>query len=533
MIGPVDLLLDLRRDDGGPLRRRLEHALREAVRAGRLAPGTTLPSSRMLSAQLGVSRGVVVEAYAQLVAEGYLTARQGAATTVAARAAGVGAAPAAAGGGTLARTGAAAGGGPLARTGAAAGGGPLARTGAAAGGGPLAPTRGAAGGALARTGAAAGGGSLARHRAASPAGHMEAPRYDFRYGTPDLSAFPRAAWLAAGARSLRAMPDARLGYGDGRGAIELREALAAYLGRVRGVVADPALVLVSAGTRHGLGLVWRVLRDAGARRVAVEDPGWSAQRETALAAGLQPIPVGVDDHGLRVAELEGLRVDAVVLTPAHQCPTGAVLAPGRRAALLDWARRHDAVIVEDDYDAEYRYDREPVGALQGMAPEHVVYAGSVSKTLAPALRIGWLVLPERLAGPAARRRREQERGGPLLDQLTLADLVVSGELDRHLRRTRRRYRARRDTLVAAIAAELPGATVEGIAAGLHAVVRLPAGTSEAATVAAAASRGIALDGLARFCADRRSSHPALVLGYGNLPEPAIARGIAELAGALR
>ncbi len=474
IFGPVELFLDLRRDDGGPLRRRLEHEFREAVRAGRLAPGTTLPSSRTLSAQLGVSRGVVVEAYAQLVAEGYLTARQGAATTVAARTPG----------------------------------------------GEGAPTE-------------AGGGSLARDGAALPVRHAEVPRYDFRYGTPDLSAFPRAAWLAAGARSLRAAADARLGYGDGRGAIELREALAAYLGRVRGVVADPALVLATGGTRHALGLLWRVLRAAGARRVAVEDPGWSAQRETARAAGLEPVPIGVDERGLRVSELEGLRVDAVVLTPAHQCPTGAVLAPERRAALLDWARHRDAVVVEDDYDAEYRYDREPVGALQGMAPEHVVYAGSVSKTLAPALRLGWLVLPERLAVPAARRRREDERGGPLLDQLTLADLVASGELDRHLRRTRRSYRARRDALVAAVAAELPGGAVEGIAAGLHAVVRLPDGASEPATVAAAADRGLALDGLASFFGDQRSPHPALVLGYGNLMEPAIARGIAELARSVR
>ena len=503
------------------------------MRAGRLASGSTLPSSRTLAAELGVSRGVVVEAYAQLVAEGYLTARQGAATTVAARAAGADAAPAATGREWAARHGAAGGeslaqhggttGGSLARTGAAAGGESRARRGVAAGGGSLA-----------RTGASAGGGALAeQHGAASPAGHSGVPRYDFRYGTPDLSAFPRAAWLAAATRSLRALPDARLGYGDGRGAIELREALAAYLGRVRGVIADPALVLVSGGTRQALGLVWRVLRAAGARRVAVEDPGWSAQRETALAAGLEPVPVAVDERGLRVADLEGLRVDAVVVTPAHQCPTGAVLVPERRAALLDWARRHDTVVVEDDYDAEYRYDREPVGALQGMASEHVVYAGSVSKTLAPALRIGWLVLPERLAAPAARRRHEDDRGGPLLDQLTLAALVRSGELDRHLRRTRRSYRARRDTLVAAVAAELPGGAVEGIAAGLHAVVRLPAGASEAATVAAAAGRGLALDGLSSFFAAGRSPSPALVLGYGNLSEHAIARGIAELARSVR
>ncbi len=470
MIGPVELFLDLRRSDGGPLRRRLEHELREAVRAGRLAPGTTLPSSRTLSAELGVSRGVVVEAYAQLVAEGYLTARQGAATVVAARAVGGGAALAAEGGGSLA---------------------------------PHAPE------------------------------DTGPPRFDFRYGTPDLSAFPRAAWLAAGARSLRTAADARLGYDDGRGAIELREALAAYLGRVRGVVADPALMVVSGGTRQALGVVWGVLRDAGVRRVAVEDPGWSAQHETALDAGLEPVAVSVDEHGMRVVELDPLDVDAVALTPAHQCPLGAVLAPERRAALIAWARWRGAIVVEDDYDAEYRYDREPVGALQGMAPEHVVYAGSVSKTLAPALRLGWLVLPERLAQSAAERQWRGSRGRPLADQLTLADFIARGELDRHLRRTRRSYRARRDALVAAVRVELPGAEVGGIAAGLHAVVRLPAGASERATLHAAAQRGLVLDGLGAFRRSQAAGAPALVLGYGNLSVPAIARGIAELRAALR
>jgi GntR family transcriptional regulator/MocR family aminotransferase len=367
-------------------------------------------------------------------------------------------------------------------------------------------------------------------RVAAPA---PAPRYDFRTGVPDLSAFPRAAWLAAAARSLRALPDARLGYGDERGAVELREALAAYLGRARGAVADPERLFVSGGTRQGLSVVWSVLRAAGATRVAIEDPGWRAQHETAIESGLEPVPVAVDAEGLRVDELDALDVDAVVLTPAHQFPTGVALSARRRTALLDWARRREAVVVEDDYDAEYRYDRDPVGALQGMAPERVVYAGSASKTLAPALRLGWLLLPAQLAEAAARRGALIDRGEPLLAQLTFADLIARGELDRHLRRTRRRYRARRDALVAAVGASLPGCTVEGIAAGLHAVVRLPAAADEAATVRAAAERGIALDGLARFHRASRPAHPGLVLGYANLSEPAIARGIAELGRALR
>ncbi|MEJ7824631.1 MAG: PLP-dependent aminotransferase family protein [Solirubrobacteraceae bacterium] len=458
----MELFVDLRRGSG-PLRRRLEHELREGVRAGRLLPGATLPSTRALAAQLGVSRGMVVEAYAQLVAEGYLRARQGAATTVA----------------------------PRARAGVAA----------------------------------ASPASTAR-----PAAPVV---YDFRYGTPDLSSFPRAAWQACGARVLRALPDARLSYGDPRGAIELREALAAYLGRARGVVAHPDRIVITGGTRLGLSLVWHVLRAAGAERVAVEDPGWTTQQATARDAGLDPVPVTVDREGMTVGALATLGVDAAVVTPAHQCPTGALLAPGRRTALLEWARVGDRVVVEDDYDAEYRYDRDPVGALQGMAPDHVIYAGSASKTLAPALGIGWLVLPTPLAHAAGARRAVADRAESLLTQLTLADLVARGDLDRHLRRMRRRYRARRDALVAAVAAELPGAHVAGIAAGLHAVVRMAPGVDEARTVRVAAERGIALDGLAAFRQGEASADPALVLGYANMTEQAITRGVAELARAIR
>jgi GntR family transcriptional regulator / MocR family aminotransferase len=456
----VELLVDLGRHRGIPLRRRLEDQIRDGVRAGRLPPGAALPSSRALAAQLGVSRGVVVEAYSQLVAEGYLRARQGAATVVAAR--------------------------------------------AVTGTGPLRPAAAAA----------------------------RRPRYDFAIGLPDLSAFPRRAWLAAGARGLREVPDARLGYGDARGALELRETLAAYLGRARGVVADADRVLVTGGTRQALGVLWPALRQRGARRIAVEDPGWAPQLQTALDAGLEAVPVPVDRDGMRVERLGPLAVDAVVLTPAHQFPAGAVLSPQRRTALLEWARERDAIVVEDDYDAEYRYDRDPVGAIQGMAPERVVYAGSASKTLAPALRLGWLVLPPALAGPVAEGQARAGAGAALPDQLALARFIASGELDRHLRRTRRAYRRRRDALLAALATHLAGAEVEGIAAGLHALVRLPSGAGERATVLAAARRGVAVEGLADFRHSAAPAPAALVLGYANLPEPAIARAIAELARAL-
>jgi len=457
----VDLLVDLSRPGGGPLRRRLEDEIRGGVRAGRLPPGTALPSSRALAAQLGVSRGVVVEAYAQLAAEGYLRARQGAGTVVAA--------PAPAGSGRA-------------------------------------------------------------HAAAAPA---PAPRYDFAIGVPDLSAFPRRAWLAAGARGLREVPDTRLGYGDTRGALELREALAAYLGRARGVVADADRVLVTGGTRQALGVVWRALGEHGARRIAIEDPGWAPQLQTALDAGLEAVPVPVDGDGMRVERLGQLDVDAVVLTPAHQFPAGAVLSPQRRATVLRWARDHDAIVVEDDYDAEYRYDRDPVGALQGMAPERVVYAGSASKTLAPAVRLGWLVLPPALAATVERRQARAGTGAALLDQLALTRFIAGGELDRHLRRTRRRYRRRRDALLSAVESHLTGSEVEGIAAGLHAVVRLPPGCDERATVLAARERGIAIDGLAAFRRTEARGPAGLVLGYANLPEAAIARAIAELAHVLR
>lgn len=292
------------------------------------------------------------------------------------------------------------------------------------------------------------------------------------------------------------MPHATLGYGDSRGLPTLREALAAYLGRVRGVVAEGERVLVCSGFAQGLGLVCRALRRGGATRLAVEDPSHLGLRAIVVASGLEPVPVPVDERGLTVALLAESGADAVLVTPAHQFPTGAVLAPERRAALVEWAQQHDAVIVEDDYDAEYRYDREPIGALQGLAPEYVAYGGSASKTLAPGLRLGWLILPTRLIHPVADEKTLDDVASPALEQLAYADLLARGEVDRHLRRNRVRYRARRDALVAALAAHLPDVTVGGVAAGLHAVAELPAKTDEAAVVAAARERSVGVYGTA-------------------------------------
>ncbi len=450
----LDLLLDLPRGDG-PLHRQIEQALRDGIRAGRLRPGAALPSTRALARELGVSRGVVFEAYGQLAAEGWIEARQGAPTRVADR------------------------------------------TRAAAAPAPAAP-------------------------AAPPL------RFDLAPGRPDLSAFPREAWLAACRRVLRELPDAALGFPDVRGAPQLRTELAAYLGRARGIVPDPERTLVCSGVTQALALTCGVLRREGHRRLAVEDPGFHLHRYVVAHAGLEPVGVAVDEEGLDVAALEASGARAVLVTPAHQCPTGVVLSPGRRAALLAWAERVDGVVFEDDYDAEYRFDREPVGAVQALAPDRVVYSGSVAKTLAPALRVGWLVAPERFMAVLPQHKFAADGGTPLLDQLALADLIARGELDRHLRRTRRVYRRRRDALVAAVERHLPDAEVTGIAAGLHALLRLPDGVDEDRLLGGAVARGIAVLGLGAMRIDSHGP-PGLMLGYAHLPEPAIERGIRALA----
>ena len=268
--------------------------------------------------------------------------------------------------------------------------------------------------------------------------------------------------------------------------------------------------------------------------IAVEDPGFHLHRWTLARAGLPPVGVPVDGEGLRVDALARSGARAVLCTPAHQMPTGVVLSPARRAELLAWAEETDGVVIEDDYDAEYRFDREPVGALQGVDPERVVYAGSASKALANALRLGWLVLPSWLARAVALERIAVDGGGAVLDQLALADLLARGEVDRHLRRTRRVYRRRRDALAAAVERELPDATVTGVAAGLHALVMLPDGSDEDGVVAQGRARGIAFHGLGEMRVERAPADPpGLVLGYAHLAEPAIDRAVAAVGEAVR
>ena len=453
---PVELLLAVDRGSG-TLGGQIEEQLRRAIRSGALRPGTAVPSTRDLARQVGVSRRIVVDAYAQLAAEGYLLLRQGARPRVS------------------------------------------------------------------ETSAAAG----------EPAGaepQATPVRYDFRPAVPDVSTFPRQAWLRSAREALSTMTDADLGYGDPRGVGVLRAALADYLGRVRGVVAEPSRVMITCGYSQGLDLVCRTLARGGARLIAFEDPSYPEQKELARRAGLEPVPVAVDEHGLVVDELPA--VDAVVLTPAHQHPTGVVLSGERRTELLAWLRDHDAIAIDDDYDAEYRYDRAAVGALQGLDPEHVVYAGSASKTLAPALRLGWIVLPASLVDPVTDAKRHGDHQTDRIEQHAFADFLVRGELDRHLRRMRSSYRARRDALIAALADELPDTRVSGIAAGLHATVRLPDSDDEAAIVEEARARRIEVGPMAENWADPAGRPPALLLGYGQIQEAAIRPAVRALREAV-
>jgi GntR family transcriptional regulator/MocR family aminotransferase len=359
-----------------------------------------------------------------------------------------------------------------------------------------------------------------------------APRFDFRPSTPDVSTFPRGAWLRSVRQAVTTMTEFDLGYGDASGVEALRTTLADYLGRVRGVVADPARIVVTSGYQQGLGLVCHALKAAGATTIAIEDPSNTEQRDTAVRCGLEPVGIRVDEHGLVVDELDAAKPAAVVVTPAHQHPTGVVLTGERRNALLAWLREHDAIAVEDDYDAEYRYDRAAVGALQGMDPERVVYAGSASKTLAPALRLGWMVVPPSLHSAVAEEKLIADHGTARIEQLAFADFLARGELDRHLRRMRVRYRRRRDAVVAALAEALPEARVTGIAAGLHVTLTLPDGIDEQAVREQARERRIAFNTMSDYRPD--PAPPAtLMLGYAHTPEPAIRPGVRLLAEAVR
>src|SRR5262249_34384620 len=319
----------------------------------------------------------------------------------------------------------------------------------------------------------------------APAGSL---RIEFRPGVPDLSSFPRRDWLWALGEACRTSPKAELTYGDPRGSAALRQVLASYLRRVRGAVADPDRIVICAGFAQGLGLILRALAAGGARRVAVEEPGPAYREIVAGRAGIDAVPVPVEERGINVDALAATGAAAVVVTPAHQAPTGVVMSPERRHALLAWARHHDAIVIEDDYDSEFRYDREPIGALQGLAPDRVVLLGSISKSLAPALRLGWIACPPQLAAPLAHGKRSAHRGSPALAPLALAALLASGRFARHLRRMRTVYAARREALAQALRAQAPGTRISGLAAGFHAVASLPERADEQTVISAARTR---------------------------------------------
>ncbi|WP_329113980.1 MocR-like pyridoxine biosynthesis transcription factor PdxR [Streptomyces sp. NBC_01465] len=441
--------------------RMLQESLREAVRSGRLAAGTRLPASRELAADLGVSRGLVTEAYEQLTAEGYLRSDRGSGTWVGASA-----------------------------------------------------------------------------RSAARAADVPVPRpaedlVSFVPGTPDLSLFPRTAWAAAHKSVLNTLEHHALGYPDPRGLPQLRIALAELLTRRRGVVADPERIVVCSGVAQAMTLLGFVLHAAGQRTVGVEDPGSPEHPALFAAAGLRAVPLPLDDEGLAIGPLAASGVRTVQTTPAHHFPTGIGYSADRRTQLLDWARSVDGLIVEDDYDGDFRYDRAPVGALQGLDPERVAYTGSVSKSLAPGLRLGWLLAPEWLTDRIVARKRTLDMGHPALDQAAFATFVSGGGYDRQLRRCQRLYRERRDTLVAALAEHFPGAEVSGIAAGLHIIARLPERYGpESGFLRRAERTRVAVRPLADYGSARpQDGAVRLVLGYAHLSPSEIVRGVRLLAAA--
>jgi GntR family transcriptional regulator/MocR family aminotransferase len=467
----------------------LAAVLRTAIGQGQLRAGTRLPATRTLAAELGFARGVVVQAYQRLLDEGLVAARTGVGTVVL----------------------------PV----------ELPAT-ARKSAGPTSATNPDEDAERLDAGEP---GKIPR--LPLPTFDRDRPELlDLSPGVPDLAAFPRAAWLRAERKVLADLGAADLGYGDPRGSARLRVALSGWLARNRGVQADPAQILIVAGVAQALALLAQTLRARGATTLAVEDPGSYGARRQMTHWGLRPVPIPVDENGLQVEALERVDVTTALLTPAHQFPTGVVLSPSRRRALLTWAAAGN-LVIEDDYDAEHRYDRAPVRALQPSAPEHVAHTGSTSKTLAPGMRLGWLVPPADLFPDLVAARHASDLGSPALPQLVLAELLAGGGYDRHLRLVRNRQRRRRDAMLAALAEHLPGARVEGAAAGLHLLISfpgLPVETDDTDLATAVRHADVRVHPLSWHRI--RSGPPGLVLGYAAHPPDRLQSAVRRMAAAL-
>jgi GntR family transcriptional regulator/MocR family aminotransferase len=449
---------------GRDVRSDLMDAFREAIRTGRLTPGTRLPSSRVLAADLGLGRNTVVRVYSELINEGWLTGLHGSGTEVSQRAAEF----------------------------------------------------------------------VGDRKPPRTPGARPQPVHDLRPGRPDLSSFPRAEWIRAVKRTVSTVPFDAFGYADSHGRSDLRDVLARYLARARGLRARADNVVVCSGAAEGLRLVVTALARAGVTKVAVEEFGLQTQREALRNAGIDAVPIPVDADGADVSMLDHApTLGAVLLTPSHQFPSGVALHSARRAAVVDWARRRGTLVIEDDYDGEFRYDRSPVGALQGLDHNHVIYLGTASKSLAPGLRLGWLVLPDHMVASIVTEKGETEESVGFVNQLAMTEFVESGAYDRHIRLMRSQYRRRRQQLVETISRHLPAAHVVGMSAGLHVLVEQP-GRTGAELVRRAAREQLTVEPLDFFRhPGSTSDRDGVVIGFA-APSPSAWSGVLDaLVRALR
>jgi GntR family transcriptional regulator / MocR family aminotransferase len=477
----VQLAIPLTRN-GEPLFRQVYRGLRRAILSGTLCANDRLPSSRDLAEQLGISRTVILLTYDQLLAEGYVVGRRGSGTYVS---------------------------GGLA--------------------GNIAPgKRRSATLRLSRFGTAAAG---AAATVDTPRRSPISLRYDFVYGRSDLETFPFEMWRRLLLREARQASTRQFDYGSALGSSKLRDAICAHLRRSRAIACDPSEVIVVNGSQQALDLTIRVLVEPG-DRVAIENPHYDGTREALLASGARLRPVPVDRNGLNTAKLpEDARL--VFVIPSHQFPTGAILSLERRMALLEWARRRNAIIVEDDYDGEFRYDGRPLESLQGLDAEgRIVYIGTFSRTVFPALRIGYLIAPKSLVPAFTAAKWLSDLHSATLEQQTLAEFISNGMYERHLRRLRRRNTARREALLSAIRKFLGDRVdVTGEGAGAHIVLWPRKKVSEPVVIAQAAKRGVGIYGISH-CFLKRPSPPGFMLGYARLNEQEIRDGIRLLGEVL-